>query len=176
MSVLSYLTTAAIRDGIQTLEGEVLTRPALLKTDRVSLTYACDVRISTDNPQGEHWSEGADPVLDPRYSERVLRTVPIASANKDLIYADVGAAVTLARSATGRFEVVGFAKRKPGKRTRVAVDLSALTAGAPEDVGIISRPLTLGELADPAFGAGFGTVPFGAYAIFRGATLIAVRS
>ncbi len=156
MSVLTYLHEAAIRDKITQIEGEMITRPALIKSDGTNLTYAADVRI-------------------PGYNDP-LRSVSIAAGNRELIYADAGAAVTLARNAAGRLEVVGFAKRKPGTRTRVAVDLATLVAGPQQDVGLRVYILTLGDLGDPKYGNGFGTVPLGAYAVFQGSTLLEVKS
>lgn len=170
MTVLTYLQSAAIRDSVRQLEGEILSRPGLYKTDGVRLAYAADVRIAEDLPEGEE-----DPVLDASYSDRVLRNIPIASGNRDLIFAEAGAAVMLARAGTGRFEITGFAKRKPGRRIRVPVDLSTFVPGAPADVGLSARPLTYGELGDPAFGGGYGSIPYGAYGVFRGGVLIAVR-
>jgi hypothetical protein len=80
--LLVDLMGAQIRDDIQTLQGEVLTRPALLATDGTNLTYACDVRI-----------QGMD---------LPLQNVRIAAGNRELIYADVQSAVTLTRTPEGR--------------------------------------------------------------------------
>jgi hypothetical protein len=170
VSVLTYLTSAAIRDGVRQLEGEIISRPGLFKTDGVNLTYAADVRIAEDLPEGP-----PDPFLEASYSDRVLRNVPIAGANRDLVYAEAGAAVTLARAGTGRFEITGFAKRKPGRRIRVAVNLETYVPGEPEDVGLSARPLTYGELGDPACGGGYGSIPYGAYGVFRAGVLVEVR-
>lgn len=183
-SVLTYLQQAHIRDSVRTLEGEVMTRPMLHKTDGVNLTYACDVRVSTDDPRGEPWKKDVDPVLGERDFGRVLHSVPIAVGNRDLIYAEVGSAVTLARSSSGRFEVIGFSKRKPGTRKRVAVNLTpydpasgsggSYPIGTPADVGMSSRLLTFGELA--TLGGGYGVAPYGAYGIFIGGNLVEVRT
>lgn len=153
MSILSYLQEAQIRDDIQSLEGEILTRPALLKTDGTLITWACDVKL-------------------PGYDEP-LRVVPIAMNNRDLVYAcEVGQAVSLARSKTGRFEVTGLSKRKPGTRRTIAVDLSSGVAQNPTDVTLQSRVLNYGELMQ--FG-GYGLVPYGATALFRGGVLVSVQ-
>lgn len=159
MSTLTYLQQAQIRDSVPTLEGEVASRPALFKTDGVALTYAADVRILSDEA-----------------AEQVLRNVPIAVGVRDVVYAEVGAAVSLARNGpTGRFEITGFSKRKPGTHTRIAVNLGTGAAGPAVDVAVTARPLTLGELGSPTFGAGFGTIPLGAYALFRGSTFLELR-
>lgn len=151
-NILTYLAQADIRDSIQTLEGEILTRPALLKTDGTNVTWACDVRIS-----------GYD---DP------LRIVPIAMNNRDVIYADVGMAVTLARSTSGRFEVTGLSKRKPGRRFRIGVNLRTGNSQPPIDVTLTARPLTYGELI---MAGGYGVVPYGSYGMFRGGVLVGLN-
>lgn len=160
MSTLTYLQSAEVRDSVETLDGEVVSRPALLRTDGAVLTYAADVRISGE---GE--------------TEDVLRAVPIAVGVRDVVYAEVGAAVTLRRhGGTGRLEIVGFAKRKPGRHVRIAVDLEAGTAAPAVDVALTVRLLTLGELGDLTYGGGFGTIPLGAYAVFRGGTFLELRT
>jgi hypothetical protein len=156
VTVLTNITGAEVRDAAPLLEGEIVSRPALLKTDGVNLTYAADVKL-------------------PGYDDP-LRTVPVAVSATEVLYAEPGAAVTLSRTSGGKFEITGYAKRKPGSRTRIAVDVETLQVGARADVGLSTRVLTLGELGDAAFGAGFGYVPLGAYALFRGSTLLAVRT
>ncbi len=153
MSLLTYLTQAEIRDAQAELDGKVLTRPALLVTDGGAEVYACDVDIGEDEP---------------------LRNVPIAAGNRALVYADVGAAVRLRRSESGRYEVAGYSKSHPGTYTRVAVDLGDRTLGAPQAAGWSSRPLTYGELA--TLGGGYGIAPYGAVGIYQGDTLVEVRS
>ncbi len=195
MTVLTYLTEASIRDNIQTMEGEVLTRPALLKTDGTALTWAADVKISTTDSRGVAYYTGPinarlpgggsmplnlppgltlDPVLNP--AARTLHNVPVAPGNRSLAYADIGAAVTLTRTRFGRFEITGFSKTKPGNRTRYPVDISSAIVGPVQDLSITVRALTLGELSDPTYGAGFGYIPLGAYAKFIGTRLIEVLS
>jgi hypothetical protein len=151
MSLLTYLTQAEIRDAAAELDGKILTRPALVVTDGANLIYAVDVDIGQTSP---------------------LKNVPLARGNFDLLYCDAGNACRLRRSASGQYEVVGFSKEMPGTYIRVPVDLSELTLGAIEDISIIARPLMYGELAD--FG-GYGFVPYGAVAIFRGSTLLELR-
>lgn len=151
--LLTYLTQADIRDAAPELEGKTLTRPALLYTDGEGITYAVDVDIGLADP---------------------LRNVPIASGNNQLVYADVGVAVALRRTASGQYQVTGFAKEMPGTFVRVPVSIATLTLGAREDISLSSRPLTLAELA--SYAGGFGLCPFGAIAIFRGATLIRITA
>lgn len=151
MSLLTYIAQAEIRDAAAELDGKILTRPALLVTDGSNLIYAVDVDIGQKTP---------------------LKNVPIARGNFDLLYADAGNACRLRRSASGQYEVVGFSKELPGTYIRVPVDLGELTLGAIEDISISARPLAYDELAD--FG-GYGMVPYGVVAIFRGGTLLELR-
>ncbi len=152
---LHQVIRAEVRDEVSTLTGEVASRPALLKTDGSNLTWACNVKL------GDY--------------DDLLRAVPISVAATELEYADIGAAVTLERHGTGRYEIVGFAKRKPGRRVRIPVDVDAMTSDVVQDWTLSSRLLTLGELGDTSFGGGWGTLPLGASAVFRGSTLIEVN-
>lgn len=187
--LLTHLVDAQIRDSAQTLYGATLSRPALAKTDGSSLTYAVDVKISADDQNGVAFYDPddpndpnrnkphgnvPDPVIDRAYSERILRAVPIAVGNRDLIYAEAGSPVMLARASNGKFEVVGFSKKMPGIRKIIAVNLDTMIPGTPMEVGIRVHILTLGDLMDERFGDGFGSVPFGAYAIMQGSTVLEV--
>lgn len=171
MSTLTWLTNALITDARAEIDGKVLTRPALLVTDGLSVLYAVDVDIGIVD------TTGYDQALDMTNANivgSILHNVPIAPGNDALIYADVGAAVRLRRSASGRYEVVGFALSMPGTNVRVPVNLDDLTFGEIEDRTLTSRPFTFGELA--SYGGGWGSIPWGAYGVFRGTTLIAIRA
>lgn len=152
MSILTYLTQTSIRDAGTELDGKVLTRPALLVTDGTNLMYAVDVDIGMNAP---------------------LKNVPIARGNRDLLYADVGSAARLRRSESGQYEVIGFSKQMPGTYTRVEVCIDDGVLGPVEDLTIAGHVVTLGELAD--FGAGFGSTPLEAVAIYQGTTLLELR-
>ncbi len=170
MSTLTWLTEAVLRDGKAELDGKVLTRPALLVTDGLSVLYAVDVDIGVTDTTG--YDETLD-LLNAAIVGSVLHNVPIAPGNDALIYADVGAAVRLRRSTSGRYEVVGFALSMPGTNIRIPVDLDDLTFGEIDDRTLTSRALTFIELSE--FGT-FGDIPFGAIALFRGTTLIGISS
>ena len=166
---LTYLMRAEIDQSKRERDGTTLTRPTLLITDGLSLTYGVDVDIgikAIDNNTGEE-------VVTP------LRNVPIAAANKDLIYTDIGSAVRVRRSDSGRWEVIGFSKRRVGTYTRVGVDIPdpgfdpiPYTLGSQQSVGLTPRAVSYGELA--VLG-GYGTVAYGATAIYRGDTLLELR-
>jgi hypothetical protein len=166
MSTLAYLTQAVLRDQKAELDGKVLTRPELLVTDGLNVIYAVDVDIGIVTPSGY---DAAQDLVDANVLGTVLHNVTIARGNRDLIYADVGAAVRLRRTASGQYEVVGFSQEMPGKQVRIPVDLEDFTFGDLQDLTMSSRRLTLAELAT---NGGFGTVPFGAIAIYRGGVFV----
>jgi hypothetical protein len=165
MTVLSNLIDAQIKDAKTTLYGKVLTRPALLVTDGQEAIYAVDVDIGIVDPTG--YDETLD-LQNQNITGSVLHNVPIARGNDALIYADVGAAVTLTRSVGGRYEVSGFSQILPGTNIRYAVNLEDMTLGGTTDNTWTARPLTLGELGTLA---PFGNLPLGAIGIYRGGVL-----
>lgn len=154
MSVLTYLTQAQIDANQTELDGKVLTRPALLVTDGDALVYAVDVDIGN--------------------AEQVLRNVPLARANRDLLYAEPGNPVRLRRTTDGRFEVVGFSREMPGSYERFPVDLGDFSFGAMESLTLDAVAVAYGDLA--TLGGGYGVVPYGVTAIYRGGVLIELRS
>jgi|GEM_PF-5134252 len=158
-----------ITDAKDEIDGKTLGKPALLVSDGLNSTYGVDVDIGVKKID----TNTADEVVVP------LRNVPIAAGNNELIYADAGAPVRLRRSVTGQWEIIGFAKRFPGTYTRVPVHIPAptlgplpYTSGDPTPIGLRAYRIPYGELSD--FGA-YGSVPYGAIAIYRGDTLIEVR-
>ena len=153
MSLLTYITQAQIDASKTELDGKVLTRPALLVTDGVALIHAVDVDIGA---KGE-----------------ILKNVPLARANHDLLYAEPGNACRLRRSADGKFEVVGFSKEMPGRYDRFAVDVGTYAIGPTQSFGVDARPLTYAEL--DTLLDGYGTAPYGASGIFQAGVLIEVK-
>lgn len=170
MPILTYLTEAVVRDSVKELDGKTLNRPRLRASDGTSFVWCVDIDIGQKK-------------LDPNTADEVvapLRNVPIATGNQELLYADAGAAVRLRRSGSGRWEVVGFSKRKPGTYRRIGVRIPFPGIEAveyeleeEEEIGLEARALTYGELA--SFG-GYGNVPYGAVALFQGDTLIEINS
>lgn len=164
MGVLTNIIQAEVETKKTTLEGKILTRPMLLYGDAENLTYAADVDIGET---GRDPNTGNEVVMP-------LKNVPIAAGNRELIYAEAGAAVTLERSESGRFEIVGFAKRGPGTYTRVCLNLETGFVSEVEHIGIDSRPLTYEEIGTLA-AQGYGSLPYGSVGIFRGDALIEIR-
>jgi len=199
MPVLTDLAAAQVKRDAKILYGKVLSRPALLVSDGIDVTYACDVEIGPTDPTGrisqyytldrqgnprtdrkglttpglisglpgqQGWDIDASAMIN-----SVLRNVTIARNNLDLMYADVGTPVTLTRSASGQWEITGFAQEMPGTYTMVPVDLGNMTIGTIIDLSIDGRLLSLGELGtlEP-----FGTLPLGASAIFVGGVMMSI--
>jgi hypothetical protein len=146
-----------------TITGTILTRPTLMYGDSTSLTYCADVDVGIT---------GYD-FMSSQQVNMPLKNVPISQASHDLIYADVGMPVTLTRSHSGKFEITGFAKTKTGTYHRLPVCLDRNEIGTPVDISMSTHILTLAELQD--YAGGFGSCPFGAYALFRGSTFLEIR-
>lgn len=172
MSILTNLMSAQIRDAKDELNGKALTRPALLVTEGNSLVYAIDVDIGMDKP---------------------LRNVPIGKGTRDISYADIGQAVRLRKTASGRYEVSGFSKEQPGTRVSITVTIPELIlgdpsgglggppvglggiiiVGTPVDNTLSGRLLTYAELS--TIGGGYGIAPYGATGIYKGTTLQEIK-
>jgi hypothetical protein len=164
MSTLTYLMRAELRDARKELNGKVLTRPQLLVTDGTSLIYAADVDIGVRDPKGD---EQVNLLVD--QFNTILRNVPIARSDYQLIYAEVGAAVRLRRNDSGQYEIFGFSDEMPGKYIRIGVDLEDLALDPDEDVSVVGRVVAYGDLVD--FG-GYGEAPYGLTALYVGDTLL----
>jgi hypothetical protein len=167
--LVTYLIDAQQADSQIELDGKTLTRPTLTYTDGINSTYACDVDIGITNQQGNDQSAN---LLATGINGSILHNVAIAKGNSDVLYADVGSAVRLRRTNSGRYEIIGFSKSMPGTYIRTPIDLTDLSFGVIEDITLTSRPLTFGELGTLGV---FGSTPFGAIALFRGTTLIRIK-
>lgn len=157
--------SAELRAWILYKEGTVLTRPTLLISDGTNLTYGCDVDIG---------QKMRDPTNPRRFIVKPLKNVPISAGAREVIYAEVGAAVTLKRNVSGKFEITGFSKRRPGTYHVVEVAIvdpgittPSYTIGTTTSIGVSARPLTYIELS--TIGGGYGTAPYGATGVFDGA-------
>jgi hypothetical protein len=183
MSILTDQTNAAIKAQVKVMLGTIATTPALLVTDGINTTYACDVNIGNfdstgtinqykRNLLGIPGTDGYQ-VDDSLIYGTVLRNVPLARNNASLIYADIGTPVTISRNESGQWVVNGFAEEQVGTYTMVPVDLSSGLLGPIQNLTSIIRPLEFGELA--LYGGGFGTIPFGAMGIFVNGILQSIR-
>jgi hypothetical protein len=197
MPVLTDLASAEIRSHVTKLFGTTLTRPAVLVSDGLSITYACDVNISEHDPTGrinQYFADEEEKIgerepgsitgipgqapaywqLDdskPGHVDTTMHNVPIARNNTDLIYADVGAPVVVERSASGNWQITGFSMEMPGTYKLYPVNLELGTIGTVINLSIDTRLLTLGEMGTLA---PWGQLPFGASAIFEGGVLLRI--
>jgi len=197
MPVLTDMASAEVKHRVKKLYGTTLTRPTLLISDGLNEVYACDVNIGATDPsgaiqqymveeanrKGEHRSTylvglpGQTPQdwqLDdslPGHVDTTLHNVAISRNNVDLVYADVGSPVVCERDDTGQWQITGFSIEQPGTHKLYPVDLQAMTIGTVIDLSVDTRLLTLAEMGEKR---PFGTLPFGASAIFRGGVLIQI--
>lgn len=173
-ATLTDLTQAVVNSNVTVLQGQVVTRPALLVSDGTNTTYACDVDVAMPTLDGKYDQTTLDltgvpgtdhyVVDDSITTGTILRNVPVANNNGQLRYADIGNAVVLQRSTTGQWQITGFSQQIPGTHTRVPVDLGASEIGNIIDLSITGRRLTFLELS--TIGGGFGVCPFGASGLF----------
>lgn len=202
MPVLTDLAQAEVRRHVKKLFGLTLTRPQLLVSEGINPVYACDVHVSETDPTGtinqyidekkdlrvgkqtgssltglpgqrpEDWQ--LDDSL-PGHIDTTLRNVVIAQNNEQLIYADVGSAVVVERSESGNWQITGFSMERPGTHMLYPVDLGDLSIGPTINLSVETRLLTLAELGetDPV-NRPFGSIPFGASAIYEGGVLVQI--
>jgi hypothetical protein len=169
--VVTNVIQAVVDASKRELDGKTLSVPALLVADGDGgLSYCVDVDIGQKRI---NQNTGDEEIA-------ILKNVAIASGDQSLLYADVGAAVRLRRSDSGRWEIVGYSKRIPGTYFRIGVQIGEpgadpirITLSTPTDITVSSRPLTYDELA--TIGGGYGVCPYGAIGLFRGDELVEVR-
>jgi hypothetical protein len=103
-------------------------------------TYACDVDIGT---------------------EEVLRNVPIATNNRDILYAQEGMPVALRKQGPNKFAIVGLSKKCIGNIHILYMDFTDDfgTIVNSENKGFIYRPLTYQEIG--SIYGGYGVLPYG---------------
>jgi len=181
--VLTDYTNASVRAGKNTLTGTIASKPALLLSDGIGLTYACDVQITQFNDTGRVDQYKYDLLGIPGYHGfhlgdeetigTILRNCAISRNSYDLVYADIGTPVEITRTQNGIWVITGFAEEQAGTYTLVPVNLGDLSIGIGQDVSVVARILTLGELKD--YGGGFGIIPFGAFGIFVGGVFQGVK-
>lgn len=201
MPVLTDLASAEVKRNVLTLYGVTLSRPTLLMSDGINTGYVVEVNIGEFDPTGsinqyidkekkkkdgtfestsltglpgqppEDWQ--LDDSL-PGHVDTTMHNVPLARNNRDLIYADIGAPVVLTRSdSKAMWEVTGFSIEQPGTHNMYPVNLEDMIIGTVIDLTVSTKLLTLAEFGELPPG-GFGTLPLGASAIYKGGQLIKV--
>lgn len=123
-------------------------------------SWACDVDIGVEMPTKDETGR--------TLTTTILKGVLVATNNRDLVYAEQGKGVTLARSASGAWTITGLSKVRNSDRHYIYVsfedDIVEIVSTA--TVGRLIRPLTYGELAD--YG-GYGILPYGCQGEFDAA-------
>lgn len=104
--------------------------------------------------------------------EEVLRNVPIASNNREILYAEEGKSVALKKT-NGKYVVAGLAKTSQGFGHVIYVTFADdVAVVVSEDwSGYSYRPLTYGELGTVTPG-GYGTLPYGSRGKFTRAGIL----
>ena len=107
--------------------------------------------------------------------DTTMHNVVIARNSLDLIYADVGAPVICERSESGQWQIVGFSMERPEEHHLYPVDLGDMTLGTVIDLSVATRLLTLAEMGETQpVEYPFGSLPFGASAIYQGGVLLRI--
>ena len=112
-----------------------------------------------------HWVWACDVDIG---EEEVQRCVPVASNNREIIYAEEGKSVTLSRLGSGKWVITGLAKTKPSTVHYLYLTFQddIFQISRKELRGWCIRALTYGELGTLA-GAGYGHLPYGARGKFN---------
>lgn len=120
--------------------------------DATNWVWACDVDI------GE---------------EEVLQNVPVATNNREIMYAEIGKSVSLTKMNSGKWCINGLSKncRGLGHITYMTFEDDQVLIVSQEWVGTITRILTLGELGDLG-PAAFGALPLGVLGRFTPAGIL----
>ncbi len=111
--------------------------------------WACDVDIGNNLP--------------------VLRCVPVASNNREIIYAEQGKGVNLARLGNCKWVITGLSKSVNSTVHYIFLSFTddiCMVTGM-QLRGFIIRPLTYGELGSLAPPYGYGVLPYGAQGKFK---------
>lgn len=124
-------------------------------------------------------------VADIKISNTIVSAVPLATNNRELLYAAIGTPVELSRSPSGRLEVTGLSKRSFNNVFCYTLDIPVLTPDASNSgsaltpalvtsiavLGFKIRCSTLGELVLVTSG-GFGETPLQAVVLLDAAGAI----
>jgi hypothetical protein len=112
-----------------------------------------------DNTGGWVWACDVDLGGD----RGVLESVPIATNNRDVIYAEEGKGVSLSRMGDGRWAITGLSKILNSTIHYIFVTFSddIFQISSKQLVGSIIRPLTYGELGSLIAPYGYGVLPYG---------------
>ncbi len=123
-----------------------------------------DVAINADK-DGAATGGAADPGAD-QNEFPVILNVPVSTSARGLgRFRYLNHPVEMQISETGRVEVVGLSKRGPGfvHKVKVSVSSGAVIPGSEQTLGSFQATLEYGDIATAG---GYGTVPYGAVAVY----------
>jgi hypothetical protein len=127
-------------------------------------TIASEFFEYSDNSGGWCWACDVD-----IGNEEVLRSVPVATNNRDIIYAEVGKGVNLSKLNNGKWIITGLSKSVNSTTHYIFVtfldDMYAISRK--ELRGFYTRLLTYEELGTMITPGGYGMLPYGQKAKFR---------
>jgi hypothetical protein len=134
----------AIQDAKTTHSGTIASDFFQYEDASGNWVWACDVDLGGDE-------------------NNVLRSVPVAANNKDIIYAEQGKGVNLSRMGNGMWAITGLSKtvNSTVHWTFVSFEDDIFTITGTRMAGNIVRPLTYGELGSLAAPYGYGVLPYG---------------
>jgi len=117
-----------------------------------------------DNTGGWVWACDVDLGGD----KGVLRSVPIATNNRDVIYAEQGKGVSLSRMGDGKWAITGLSKILNSTTHYLFVSFidDIFNISSKRLVGNTRRYLTYGEMGTLVAPYGYGILPYGMQGIF----------
>ena len=194
MAVLTDLAQAEVKRDVRVLYGTLQSRPTLIISEGVNPIYACDVHVAERDPTGhinQYMNEKNGKITEksgfltglpgqppqdfqledllPGHVDTTLRNVPIANTQYRLLHAEVGAPVKVERVGNAGWQITGFSIEQPGTHFIYPVDLGEMTIGTVINLSVATRLLTLAEIGELE---PFGTIPFGASAIYYGGAFL----
>jgi len=95
--------------------------------------------------------------------DNILRSVPVASNNRDVVYAEQGKGVSLSRMGSGKWAITGLSKtlNSTVRMTLVTFEDDVFQISSSRMVGNIIRALSYGELGTLIAPYGYGVLPYG---------------
>lgn len=130
-------------------------------------TIASDFyQLQYDDGSGEKWTWACDVDIG---EDEPMTGVPVASNNREIIYAEIGKAVALSKMSSGKWCISGLAKKCRGLGHIIYMSFLDDKVSVVNDgwKGKLTRRLSLGELGGLG-PSSFGALPLGAYGRFDG--------
>jgi hypothetical protein len=133
----------AIEDTRTTLYGTVASEFYAYYDSNGNWCWACDVDIGEDEP---------------------LTCVPVASNNREIIFAQEGKGVNLTKTSSGKYQITGLSKTVNSTKHYIYLSASddIFRIVRTEMVRFTVRKLTYGELGTLVPPYGYGVLPYGA--------------